>query len=596
MKKIEEKLKLLPDCPGVYLMKDRKGAVIYAGKAASLRKRVRSYFAASGDAGAKTRALVENIDDFEYIAADSEVEALILECSLIKKYRPRYNVRFRDDKKYPYIKISGGEYPGVYLARNLRRDGSSYYGPYTDASAAREIVKILRRMFLLRTCRGSLKKKNRPCLYRHISRCSGPCSGRISSEEYGRAAARAKLFLSGRSAELAREFRAEMDAASMNLDFEKAAFFRDSLAALESAAEKQNMEAAGAGDEDYVSYVQDGSGILAGVLSVRDGRVVRFEHFRMDAGEAVGGAEVLSAFIKQKYAAPGRPPPALILPELPEDAVLIAEWLRKMRGGKVGMLVPARGRRKELLEKLNRNLAMKLSETGELERKSRRRSALIELARIAGEDNPPGIIECFDAAHISGSSAVGAAVVFEDGFPLRHAYRRFRIKSADKADDVSMIEEIARRRYARSVREGARLPDLIVVDGGPAQAAAVRRGLADAGFSCPVLGFAKRFESVYLPDGSVLPGPDSRALELLRHLRDEAHRTAASYHARRRAAEIRSSLLDGVSGLGENKKLLLLREFGGINKIAAASEAELQVVKGVGPGLARRIKQVFRNG
>lgn len=588
MKKLKEKLKYLPDSPGVYLMKDGAGKIIYIGKALSLKKRVKSYYSSTSDV--KMMALVDSIKDVEYIVTDSQAEALILECNLIKKYHPRYNVRLRDDKKYPFIKLSAGCFPFISITRTLKGDGSKYYGPYTSAGAVRKTIKLMKKLFMLRSCRKEIESRSRPCLYYDLDQCIAPCTGKITEEEYGELVRSACLFLEGRAGKLVRKLRDEMKRESDESHFEKAAIIRDRLSALTRIFEEQKMASSSDEDEDYIAFAVEGDLACVGLFPVREGKIVGQEQFVLEGVEKSSPSEILSSFVKQHYLSSPFLPGKIFLAEGIDDVEFITEWLEEKKGGRVRVLIPKRGRRRELIERLRKNSALRLKEVT-----SRRdEDAVIELKELLALEVLPSRIEAFDISQTGGEKPVGSMVVFKNGLPERGEYRRFRIQYAPGRDDCAQISEVVRRRYRRVLAEGRKLPDLILVDGGLGQVHSALMSLKELGITdVPVIGLAKKFEHVFCevsPEPIVLPRK-SCSFQLIRHIRDEAHRFATSFHRRLRRKELHKSVLDSVPGLGEKRKQLLLRQFQSTGAIKKADSKELQKVEGIGPHLARRIKE-----
>ncbi|WP_338824649.1 UvrABC system protein C [Moorella humiferrea] len=595
---LEEKLARLPDHPGVYIMRDAQGEIIYVGKAASLKKRVRSYF--RGQHPPRTQVMVEKIADIEYILTDNEVEALILECNLIKEHRPRYNVSLKDDKSYPYIKITLQEqFPRLQITRSLVRDGSRYFGPYTNVGALRETLKILRSLFPVRTCRETpLQFRSRPCLNAHINRCLAPCSGRVNQEVYRQAVDNIILFLEGKHTALIKELKEQMTAAAERLEFEKAARLRDQLRAVEEVCARQKITAAG-GDEDAdaVAFAREGEAALGLIFFSRNGKVIGRDHFFLTGTEGLSRGEVMAALLKEYYSRGVEIPPQILLFDEPEDAETIASWLGRLRGGRVELKVPKRGNKLKLLQLVHEN-AVSLLKEHLLERRRQEeggRGALMELQEHLNLPRLPRRMEAYDISNFQGSNPVGAMAVFLDGRPLPAAYRRFQIKTVKAPNDFASLQEVLTRRFRRAAEGDARfaeLPDFVLIDGGLGQLHAAREVMAAQGVGdIPTFALAKEEELLFRegsPEPIRLPR-DGRALKLLQHLRDEVHRFAITYHRQKREKSAYRSVLDDIPGVGPKRKRALLRHFGSVERISRATLEELLEVEGMNRAVAARI-------
>jgi len=607
--RLRERLDSLPTKPGVYLMKDEAGQVIYVGKAVNLRNRVRSYFHASAMHPPKVQRLVERIADVEFIVTDSEVEALILEANLIKKYRPRYNVRLKDDKRYPYIKVTWQEdYPRVYVVRRVEQDGARYYGPFTASWAVHETLDLLRKLFPYVTCRRPFTgKAKRACLYYHIGLCPGPCIGAISKEEYRAGIEQLCLFLEGKADRLIRSLREGMMAAAEALEFERAARLRDQLQAVERVVQRQKVVLPGGGDQDVIALARDDGLACVQVFLVREGRLVGREYFLLEGTEGEGVGHVLSSFLQQFYQGASYIPPEILLPEPAEEAEVLEEWLRARRGGKVALRVPRRGRKRELVALAATNARETLASLRAAweSEAARSVSALAELQEALEMTRAPARIEGYDISDIQGTAATGSMVVFVQGKPRKSHYRRFRIKTVEGADDYAMMREVLRRRFQRAMEEqplGTRqasawktLPDLVLVDGGKGQLGVAVEVLREFGLEeqVAVIALAKEREEVFLPgrpEPLRLP-PDSPALHLLQRIRDEAHRFAVAYHRRMREKKALASLLEEIPGIGPKRRKALLQRFGSLEAIRAASLEELASLPGMTREAARRVKE-----
>ena len=593
---IKNALAVLPDKPGVYLMHDAEGKVIYVGKAVVLKNRVRSYFRNLASHTPKVKAMVAKIAEIETIVTSSEVEALILECNLIKKYRPRYNISLKDDKTYPYLKVTLQEdFPRLYMTRRLLRDGSKYYGPYADAGAMHATVKLLRSMFPLRTCRKM--NPDRPCLNYHIKRCLAPCAGYVSKEEYGQMIKSVCMVLDGRTTELERDLKQRMQAAAEDYAFEEAARLRDQLQAVERLNESQKAVTNNGGDMDIIGFAQDMTGNCLQIFFVRKGKLIgRDNFFLQDGGEAQ--QEVLTAFIKQYYNDATFIPREIVLPQLPEaeEQQLIEAWLSGKAERKVELFVPQRGVKRELLQLANDNALKLLSERlrkGSLSLKNDEQAAE-ELQQALGLEHSLERMDCFDISHTQGSETVASMVVFRKGSISKKDYRKYKIVSAEgKPDDFKSMQEVVYRRY----KDYEDLPNLVVIDGGKGQlssALEVIRGLGLADLS--VVGLAKREEEIFIPhqSTSILLDRDSAALHLIQRIRDEAHRFAITFHRKLRGKRNLVSVLDHVEGIGPKRRQALWKAFKTLEAMKAASVEELAAVEGMNAAVAQTLYDFFR--
>lgn len=593
---IKNALAVLPDNPGVYLMHDAEGKVIYVGKAVVLKNRVRSYFRNFASHTPKVRAMVAKIAEIETIVTSSEVEALILECNLIKKYRPRYNISLKDDKTYPYLKVTVQEdFPRLFATRRLSRDGAKYYGPYADASAMHATVKLLRSMFPLRTCRKM--NPDRPCLNYHIKRCLAPCAGYVSRAEYRNMIQSVCMVLDGRTTELERDLKRRMQEAADNYAFEEAARLRDQLQAVERLNESQKAVTNNGGDMDVIGYAQDMTGICLQIFFVRKGKLIGRDNFFLhDDGDEP--REVLTAFIKQYYNEATFVPKEIAAPYLPEpeEQQLIASWLMEKAQRKVELLLPQRGVKRELLQLANDNAAKLLEERlrkGSLSLKNDQQAAE-ELQQALGLTHSLERMDCFDISHTQGSETVASMVVFRNGSVSKKDYRKYKIVSAEgKPDDFKSMQEVVYRRY----KDYEDLPSLVVIDGGKGQlssALEVIRGLGLA--ELPVVGLAKREEEIFLPhqSESILLDRDSAALHLIQRIRDEAHRFAITYHRKLRGKRNLVSVLDHVEGIGPKRRQELWKAFKTLEAMKAASVEELAAVEGMNRAAAQTLYDFFR--
>ncbi|MGZ8563040.1 MAG: excinuclease ABC subunit UvrC [Candidatus Limnocylindria bacterium] len=632
-------LRQLPLAPGVYLMKGADGRVLYVGKADLLRHRVRSYFGSKAGLDSRILRMTAEVADIEYIVTDTVSEAFLLECNLIKEHRPRFNIRLRDDKSYPFVKITLGEdFPRIVRTRKLSRDGSRYFGPYASASSVDETLKLLRKIFPFRTCNLEIPEGKRvlerPCLLYYIKRCQGPCIQEIERAEYRATIDRIVDFLEGRQEGIADELRAEMEGHSSALRYEQAAVARDKLRAVERTIEQQKVAAYSRAEQDVIGIAREEGEACLQLFVIRNGKMIGREHFIVEGARDVTDGEVLGSFLQQYYAAAERPPREVVLPFAPSEAGDLATFLSDRRGSRVLLTVPERGDKRRMValatqnavEALARERAEWLADAG------KRDEALDELATALGLARAPERIECYDMSNIQGTSAVGGMVVFVNGRPEPREYRRFRIRSGETPDDFRMMAEVIRRRFSRASRlraetgalslaavgadesfeslpdepdepgsvpkapakdAGWALPDLVIVDGGKGQLSAAVGVLRDLDLGeVPITGLAKRFEELYLPgrpDPIVLPR-NSQGLYLVQRIRDEAHRFAITYHRSVRSRRALASVFDEVEGIGPVRKKALLKRFGSVRRIREASVEELAETPGIPRELAERLK------
>lgn len=598
---LAEKIRTIPELPGVYLMRDGRRRVLYVGKSASLRSRVRSYFQSGGDLSARIRWMVRQVADVETIVVDSEMEALLLENNLIKRHRPYFNVKYRDDKRYPMLEVSTGEeYPRLRLVRRPHSPKHRYFGPFPDAGALRRTRKILQRVFQIRTCNLDMSRKaSRPCLDYYIHQCTAPCARLVSAEDYRKAVDGALEFLEGQTSKLLDRLRREMAEEIQALNFERCARLRDMLADLERLLEQQHVVLDTPEDEDYVALTSGKGLACAVVLQVREGKLLGQRDFLLDAHLQAGVPHEVGAFLQQHYAEGSPPPRRILVTRLPEDADLLSRWLGQRRGGRVEIRQPRRGEKRRLLAMALKNARQRLhQELAVPSRVDLRAEGLEELRRALNLSHGPWRLECVDISNFHGKQAVGSLVVFEHGLPRRSHYRRFRIRGAQTPDDFRMMGEVLRRRFAAALepdsaeaeRRFPTLPDLLVVDGGKGQLGVAVRVLEELGLSerVPVVGLAKQHEELFVPgvtEPVVLP-EDSKARLLITHLRDEAHRFAITYHRELRGRTVRRSALDEVPGIGASRKKALLRHYGSVDRLMSATPEDLARVEGIGPGLA----------
>jgi len=600
---LEERLRALPSSPGVYIFKDAQGMVLYVGKSVCLHDRVRSYFASPHGQDHKTRELVSRIADFQIILTDNELEALVLENNLIKEHRPRYNIRLRDDKGYPFIKVTTNEaWPRVLKTRRLEDDGARYFGPFSSVGSVDRTLKLLKRIFPYCAPEQPIDgKQKRPCFYYHINRCLGACAGLADPDQYQAVIRQVILFLEGKGDEVVRNLEHQMEEAATAMHFERAAFLRDQIRDLEHVLERQKVVSAQMDDEDVIAFARDGGEACVQVFFIRRGRLIGSESFVLQGTEDAAEGQVMASFVTQFYEKAAQVPRTLLLQHEMAEWAVIEEWLRQKRRDKVAIRVPRRGEKRQLVELVARNACETLEQLRLkwLSEKQRQAGALAGLREALGLPAIPRRIEGYDISHTQGQEVVGSMVVFEDGAPKRGDYRRFRIRSFTGQDDFAAMAEVLRRRFKRAQAEGQeqqgweKLPDLVLVDGGKGQVSAAQAVLEDAGLSIPLIGLAKKEEVIHrpgVPDPLVLPR-DEGALYLLQRLRDEAHRFAITYHRSRRDKAGLRSKLDEIPGIGPRRKATLLKKFGSVQGIREAAEDELAAVPGIGRALAREIKE-----
>jgi len=599
---LEEKVKSIPTGPGVYLFKDEKGRVVYVGKAANLRNRVRSYFSASPTRSPKLAHLAGTTADFEFIVTESEMEALVLECSLIKRYRPRYNVRFRDDKRYPYIRISWQEeFPRIQIVRRAQRDGAKYYGPFASSAAMHQTLDTLRRIFPYVTCRRKLTGSDqRACLYYYIKRCPAPCIGAISQEEYRALIEGVCLFLEGRQEAILDSLRRQMEETARDLEFERAASLRDQIQGIERAMEKQRIVFRTKVDQDVIALARRDGEACAQVFFVRGGKLIGRESFLLEGTKGEETKEVLTSFLKQFYDAVAYVPSEILLGSEIDEASVIRAWLEERRGAKVALSVPRRGKKRGVVKLAEENAAQTLAhlEAQEAIDEEKAMAALIDLQEHLGLEALPLRIEAYDISNIQGVAATGSMVVFQKGVPQRGAYRHFRIKSVQGANDYAMMREVLQRRFSRALNEEsawATLPHLVVIDGGKGQLNAALEVLAEHGLEVPTVALAKEREEIYRPGTDRplrLPG-DSPALRLMQRLRDEAHRFALGYHQKLRRRRSLATVLEEIPGIGPKRRKALLKQFGSLEAIRQASLQELAAVEGMNEVVAQKVRDLL---
>lgn len=614
----QHQLKILPDKPGVYIMKNSLGEVIYVGKAKVLKNRVRQYFQNSKNHSEKVRAMVKNIAEFEYIVTDSEMEALILECNLIKKYSPRYNIALKDDKFYPFIKITTNEdFPRVYVTRNFAKDGNRYFGPYTNGTAVYEVMGLIKKLFPLRTCKKAIVEGGEPtraCLNYHINLCKAPCAGYISKAEYWEMIDEIINILNGTDTSIIKKLKLEMEKAAEELEFEKAAKIRDRILAIELISEKQKMFTVKEGDEDFIDLYTDEKDGCAQVFFVREGKVTGREHFMIENIGDDPVKEVISSFIASFYGGTAQIPKTIYVPEEIEDQELIEKFLTEKRGSKVWIKVPKKGDKKNLLDMVRNNAKIMLDQFKEkmVEEKELNKSDLTELADVLGLDSLPVRIEAYDISNIQGVDSVGTMVVFENGKAKNSDYRRFKIKSVKGPNDYESMREILSRRFSHGLEEVNKIkernleyskgkfcifPDLIMMDGGKGQVNIALEVLKGFGIEIPVCGLVKdhkhRTRGIIFNNEEILIRRGSGLMNLITRVQDEVHRYAITYHRSLRDKRTLHSILEDIPRIGEKRRRNLLMKFGSIDNIKKASMEELLDTPGIDKRAAESIKQYF---
>ena len=595
-----EQLRTLPAKPGVYLFKDKDGKVIYVGKAANLKSRVRSYFGAPSNMSSKIQQLVSKIQDFEFVVTSSEQEALILECNMIKKYTPKYNASLKDNKTFPYLRIDINEdWPRVCITRRVQKDGARYFGPFASAGSVRKTLGLIEKIFPFRSCSKRIEGRGkRPCLDYYIRRCLGPCIGAVEKQEYRELVNEVVLFLQGKQELILRELNANMKAAAQQLQFERAALLRDQIKAIEEVIEGQRIAVKLKGEKDVIGLAQNEEQACVELFSIRNSKLVGQDHFIMEGIQGESARQIMTSFVKQYYASASYIPPLILLQHPVDEPQILSEWLGQQRGGKVKLQVPQRGAKKKLVDTAAENAAQGLQIAQVKEMKAEViKSGLQELKDRLHLPKLPRRIECYDVSNIQGALAVSSMVVLEEGRPKPAHYRRFRIKTVAGADDYAMIQETLRRRFRRGLTaEGAWAiaPDLVLIDGGKGQlnaALEVRQGLGLE--SIPIASLAKENEEVFMPGHSqpVRIAKDSPALHILQRARDEAHRFAISYHRRLRHKEVTASALDNIPGIGPKRKKALLKKFGSIEAIKETPLEELSRTEGLTLAVAKKVKE-----
>ena len=615
----QEELRKLPDQPGVYIMHDKTDAIIYIGKAVSLRKRVRQYFQPSHDEGIKKKQMVEHIARFEYIITDSELEALVLECNLIKEHTPKYNTMLRDDKTYPYIRVTVQEdFPRVLFSRQVKKDKSRYFGPYTSAGAVKDTIELINKLYKLRTCSRKLPRDiglDRACLNYHIHQCNAPCQGYISKEEYRQRVDAAVEFLNGNYAPILKSLQEKMMAASEEMQFEKAIEYRDLLNSVKQIAQKQKITHNDGEDKDIIALAADDRDAVVQVFFIRDGKLIGRDHFYVKIGNEDTKEQILTTFVKQFYSGTPFIPREIMLPEEIDDHEVLAEWLGEKRGGKVYIRIPQKGMKEKLVELAQKNAELVLSQDKEKIKREEGRT-IGAMKEIAGWLDLPGLqrVEAFDISNINGFETVGSMVVYEKGKPKRSDYRKFKLRTVTGPDDYASMHEVLTRRFTHGMREqeemqekelGAeygsftRFPDLIMMDGGRGQVNICLKVLDELHLNIPVCGMVKddnhRTRGLYYNNIEIPIDRGSEGFKLITRIQDEAHRFAIEYHRSLRSKDQVKSVLDEIPGVGPARRKALMKSFPSIYEIRDATAEQIAMQADLPMSVAEEIYEFFHN-
>ena len=615
---IEEELKKLPDQPGVYIMHDSRDAIIYIGKAVSLRKRVHQYFQPSHDEGIKKAQMVKQIARFEYIVTDSELEALVLECNLIKEHRPKYNTMLRDDKTYPYIRVTLGEdFPRVLFSRQQKKDKSRYFGPYTSAGAVKDTIELVNKIYQLRTCNRNLPRdtgKDRPCLNYHIHQCTAPCQGYITKEAYRERVDAVVEFLNGNYAPVLKSLEEKMNTASANLEFEKAIEYRELLNSVRQIAQKQKITHTDGEDKDIIALAADDRDAVVQVFFIRDGKLIGRDHFYVKIGTEDTKAQILTTFIKQFYSGTPFIPREIMLPQEIEEQEVLADWLGEKRGSKVYIRVPQKGMKEKLVELAQKNAKMVLAQDGEKIKREEGRTigALKEIEQLL---DMKGLnrVEAYDISNTSGFESVGSMIVYEKGKPKRSDYRKFKLRTVSGPDDYASMHEVLTRRFTHGMREMeemeekdlseeygsfTRFPDLIMMDGGRGQVNIALKVLEELHLNIPVCGMVKddnhRTRGLYYHNVEIPIDRGSEGFKLITRIQDEAHRFAIEYHRSLRSKEQVHSVLDDIPDIGPARRKALMKKYQSLEAIREATEEDLAQTDSMSPQAARSVYRFFR--
>lgn len=603
---IEDKLKRVSAKSGVYLLKNSKGKVVYAGKAKHLRNRLRSHFKPGNTDDPKHQVMMKSVVDFETIVTDSEVEALILEANIVKSHKPRYNVNLKDDKTYPYIQITNESFPRVLVTRRIKSDGSKYFGPYTDVGSVRQLMAAIRRIFPVRTCSFHMteesvrQKKHKICLDYHIGRCAGPCEGIVSKDEYNWTVEKISSFIQGQTSELVKDLKNRMKEMARQQRFEEAARLRNAIQSVSVFRSKQKMIDVAMIDRDLIAVAVHDDDVCCVVFHVRDGKIVNRQHFYLHCIKGCTEEEIVSSFLKQYYSGVDFIPAEVHIPVALSEWRELTEWLSQKRGKKVTIAVPRKGKKSKLLDMCTRNACLLLAEL--LVQKSQKGEWLAPSVRALQKDLglaiPPRWIEAFDVSNIGGQDSVASMIVFENGKPKKNAYRKFKIKTVQGIDDFGMMAEVVERRYSRILQDRKPLPDLILIDGGKGQLSAALKALKKLSITDqPIIGLAKRLEEIFIPgisDPQTLP-KSSPSLRLLQRVRNEAHRFAITYHRMLRKKRTVTSILDEIPGIGPKRRNALLKHFGSVEHIKKASIDEMITVNGMNRKVAENVLESLKD-
>lgn len=610
---MQEELKKLPDKPGVYIMKDINGEIIYIGKAVVLKNRVRQYFQSLSNQTPKVQAMVPRIKEFEYIVTDTELEALILECNLIKKYRPKFNIMLKDDKTYPYIKVTmNEEFPRILMTRKVEKDGAKYFGPYTSGFAVKDTIDLLKKLFPIKSCNKIFPKdarKQRPCLNYYRYQCLGPCQGDVSKQEYRALMNDICSFLSGKQDEIIKRLETEMAKASENMEFEKAAAFRDKINSLRHIAQKQKVVSTTMEDQDVVAFSKDPTDSCVQVFFIRGGKLIGREHFIFEGAGDVTDSELMTSFIKQFYSSTAYIPREIVLQEDIDEIDIIEKWLSNKREAKVHIKVPRKGEKLKLVEMVSQNALIALNQFKDNIRnqESLAKEGISKLKELLELDGAPQRIEAYDISNTGSTEIVASMVVFEGGFPAKKEYRRFKVKSLNVQNDYASMQEVIYRRFthARKEKEDAdgeakfsRLPDLILADGGLGHVNSVLSVLGEMNISIPVAGMVKdanhRTRGIVTTDKEFDLSKDLTLLRFITSIQDEAHRFAIEYNRKLVQKRYKGSELDEIEGIGPKKKKALIKHFGSLKNIKQAQVDDLAAVEGINLELAKKIFEYFR--
>lgn len=619
---IQEELKKLPDKPGVYIMKDENGEIIYVGKAVVLKNRVRQYFQSQVNHTPKVQAMVARIKEFEYIVTDSELEALILECNLIKKYRPRFNILLKDDKNYPYIKVTmNEEYPRILMTRRIEKDGAKYFGPYSNVNAVRETIDLLKKLFPVKTCKKVLPRdtgKERPCLNYYIYQCLGPCQGDVNEEEYRNLMKDICSFLGGRQEEVIKRLEQQMKTAAENMEFEKAARIRDKISSLKHISEKQKVLSTALEDQDVIAFAKEQTDACVQVFFIRSGKLIGREHFILEGMSEVDDRELMTSFVKQFYGSAAYVPGEIVLQEDIDELNLIEKWLSERRSSRVHIKVPRKGEKLRLVEMVSQNALIALNQFKERIKDEEKfsREGLEKLRDLLKLEDVPFRIEAYDISNTGITETVASMVVFEQGVSAKKEYRRFKIKTVERQNDYASMQETVYRRFKNAEKErneirreeGAsdelpegrftRMPDLILLDGGLGHVNAVHEVLKEFNIHVPLFGMVKddrhRTRGLVSPEGEIDLSGSLAVLRFITAIQDEAHRFALEYNKKLRKKRYTGSALDEIEGIGAKRRKALIKHFGSIIRIKEAGVDDLAAVEGISRSLAEKIYEYFR--